>query len=85
MNNTIRAIVRIVIDPSDLNSMVKIMDKYGPLDTMLGGLNDNNEKTYNSIFKDKIVVVTNQKNGWVRKNIYWRDGTCEELFEGKWV
>lgn len=44
MNNTIRAIVRIVIDPSDLNSMVKIMDKYGTLDTMLGGLNDNNEK-----------------------------------------
>lgn len=31
-----------------------------------------------------IDVVNFQSNGWTRWNVYWRDGTREELFEGKW-
>ena len=37
-----------------------------------------------SVAKDRIDVVTFQSNGWTRRNVYWRDGTTEELFEGKW-
>lgn len=25
-------------------------------------------------------VTTSQNNGWERKNIYWKDGTVEELY-----
>ena len=31
-----------------------------------------------------IDVVNFQSNGWTRWNVYWRDGTREELFERKW-
>ena len=30
---------------------------------------------------DKIVTMTSQSNGWMRKNIYYRDGSREETFE----
>ena len=75
----------IIIDPSDFKSMCELMDRYGPTTTtMLFGENEDGEATYTSIFIDRIVVDTHQFNGWVRRNIYWRDGTREELFDGKW-
>ena len=42
---------------------------------------DGGEDVYISIFYDKIVTATTQANGWIRKNIYWRDGTREEMYE----
>jgi len=71
-------------DPSDYKAMLKLMDEKGDSDTMFLGANENMEDTTISIFHDKIVYVTFQSNGWVRKNIYWRDGTTEEIFDGKW-
>lgn len=71
-------------DPNDLGSMCELMDKYGGSDTMFMGVNTEFEETEISIFPDKIVYVTYQHNGWVRKNIYWRDGTREEMFDGRW-
>lgn len=71
-------------DPLDWESMLKIMDEYGDSDTMFPGANENMEETYISVYQDKIVVSTNQHNGWVRINTYWRDGTREETFKGKW-
>lgn len=71
-------------DPSDLEAMRKLMDERGDSDTMFLGVNENMEDTTISVFHDKIIYVTFQSNGWVRKNIYWRDGTREELFDGKW-
>lgn len=35
--------------------------------------NESNEKYYK--------VKTKQNNGWIRTNIYWEDGTIEELYE----
>lgn len=78
MENTIR------IDFSDLKAMCEVMDKYHTTETMLFGENEEGEMTTTSIFDDAIVVVTYQKNHWVRKNILHRDGTIEELFDGKW-
>lgn len=71
-------------DPNDLGSMCELMNKYGDSDTMFMGVNTEFEETEISIFPDKIVYVTYQHNGWVRKNIYWRDGTREEMFDGRW-
>ena len=73
-----------VFDPTDLKAMCKLMDEYGDSDTMFTGTNTELEDTTISIFHDRIVYVTFQSNGWVRKNVYWRDGTREELFDGRW-
>lgn len=75
---------KIMIDLQDLPAMRKVMDEYHTTKTMLFGENTEGEMTTTSIFQDRIVVVTYQKNGWVRKNILHRDGTMEELFDGKW-
>lgn len=77
MNNTIN------VNSDDLSSMIELMDKYNTTNGMLPGINELGERIMVSIFKDNIVVITYQKNGWVRENVYWRDGTCEEMFKGK--
>ena len=74
---------QIVFDPQSQEDMIALMDAYGDSKTMFPGVNENGEDIWISIFKDMIVVMTSQKNGWQRKNIYYRDGTREELFEGR--
>ena len=74
----------IKFDPSNLAGMKKLMQEHGDDETMKFGSNELGEDVSISIFKDKIVVVTNQSNGWIRKNIYYPTGEREELFEGKW-
>lgn len=74
---------QIEFNPHDLQSMITLMDAHGDSDTMLPGVNENGETVHISIFRDKIVVVTFQNNGWERKNVYYRDGSSEELFEGR--
>lgn len=71
-------------DPTDLGAMCALMDEHGDSNTMYMGANTDLEETTISIFREKIVYVTYQHNGWVRKNIYWRDGTREETFDGRW-
>lgn len=78
MANTIR------IDFQDLPAMRKVMDEYHTTETMLFGKTENDELTLTSIFKDRIVLTTYQNNHWIRVNVLHRDGTIEELYEGKW-
>lgn len=73
----------IKFDPTNLKGMRKLMEEYGDSETAKFGSNELGEDIAISIFKDKIVVVTYQSNGWVRKNIYYPDGSREEMFEGK--
>ena len=72
-------------DPHDHKAMVAIMDNYAQYRTMGIGKNEDGEMTTSSVYQDKIIIDTYQNNGWVRRNIYHRDGTREELFDGKWV
>lgn len=72
------------VDPYDIKGMIDVMDKYGDNDTMYFGKNENKEDVSISVFNDRISVTTFQSNGWIRENVYWRDGTSEELFNGKW-
>ena len=71
------------IDPDDLDSMIRIMDEYGESRFPYSGKNEAGEDILASVFQDKVVVSTNQENGWVRVNAYWRDGTREEYFDGR--
>lgn len=74
----------IKFDPADLEGMRELMEEYGDSKTEKFGSNELGENIGISIFKDKIVVVTYQSNGWIRKNIYYQDGSREELFDGKY-
>lgn len=49
------------------------------------GENEDGEFVSVEIYDDKIVVETTQKNDWIRKNFYWRDGTAEEMFDGSLI
>lgn len=69
----------------DIDCRRKLMDMYGDSKTMYSGVNAEGEEVWVSIAKDSIVVTTNQKNGWVRKNFYDEEGfAAGETFEGRW-
>ena len=72
---------QIHFDPTDQAAMNRLMDEHGDSKTMYPGTNELGEDVYISIFKEKIVTSTSQSNGWIRKNIYYRDGSREETFE----
>ena len=76
---------KLYFDPSDRVGMLNLMAQYGESEEMLFGENEHGETTQISIFSDHIVLVTMQHNGWVRKNIYYRDSyDAEELYECRW-
>ena len=72
---------QIHFDPTNQEAMNALMDEHGKSKTMYPGTNEHGESVYISIFEDKIVIMTSQSNGWMRKNIYYRDGSREETFE----
>lgn len=72
--------MRVVLDPNDWESMISLMDRHYEFDSVIPARNTNGEFVSISIYKDKIVSETVQHNNWVRKNVYYRDGTCEELY-----
>lgn len=49
------------------------------------GHNQNGEETFCYVHNDHVEVRTYQSNHWVRENVYWLDGTIEELFNDKWT
>lgn len=71
-------------NPSDVSGMRKLMDEFGNGQYPFSGKNENGEETTCYVYTDRIVLYTNQNNGWRRENIYHRDGTVEELFTEKW-
>lgn len=72
---------KIVFDPTDKEGMEKLMKKYGDSDNNYMGKNDNGENVVIYIEKDNISTHTFQKNGFIRTNIFWKDGTREEIYE----
>lgn len=78
------SIDNITIDFSNLDSICEAMDKYHATKASLLGKNDAGEMVLTSIYEDQIVLMTYQDNHWIRKNVYHRDGTVEEMFDGKW-
>ena len=72
------------INPRDLHGMRQLMKEHGKSSNAYLGENENGESIEISIFEDNISVRTYQNNGWTRLNVYYEDGSSEELFEGKW-
>lgn len=70
-----------LFDPNDLAGMCEFMDKYGDKQMPFSGIDENGNYILIGVNHDNITVKTFQKNGWVRINIYYRDGTSEELFD----
>lgn len=68
---------------SDLNDVIRITELYGDSEFPFLGENQNGEGIFVSVFRDRVVVNTEQSNGFVRVNTYWTDGTIEETFDGK--
>lgn len=74
---------RIEFDPTTLVGLQKIMDDYSNCGNFYGS-NKNGENVTVAVCTNEIVQTTYQYNGWIHKNIFHRDGTREEMFEGKW-
>ena len=70
------------IDPNDFKGMEALMERANEpqFEMPWSGINDEGEHTLTSVNNDNITVQTFQNNGWMRENIYWKDGTFEELF-----
>lgn len=64
--------------------LIELMDNEKKYPTVLIGKNVKDETTFIDIESDFIEVETHQKNGWIRRNVYWRDMTVEELYDGRW-
>ena len=64
----------------DLKSMIDLMARHEEFKFPLSGVNSDGEKYLVSINKDNITIQTFQHNDWVRENIYYADGTVEELY-----
>lgn len=69
------------IDFSNGKQLLELMDHADEFPTMLSSRNEDDELVLVSINPDNIVVETYQKNLWIRKNIIWRDGSREEMYD----
>lgn len=74
-----------ITDWSDTEYLNELMEKYGDTTDAFYGHNEDGESISISIFPDVIINETLQSNGWIRKNYFYPDGTCEEIFVGKWL
>lgn len=72
------------VDTTDHKALVKLMDDMGGNPNLYVGKNEEGEQVQISIEREKITIETHQVNGWIRQNIYYRDGTSDETFDGKW-
>ena len=76
--------MKIEFNWSDIDSLREVMDEYGDFPDMLFGENSEGEDQQISIGHENIIVDTFQTNGWVRRNVFWYDGTIEESYLEKW-
>lgn len=71
----------VVVDPRDYQGMLELMKHHAEFELPLSGKNENGENVLISINEHNITIQTCQSNDWFRTNIYYDDGTSEELFE----
>jgi len=74
----------IVVDSSDWEGLLTLMDNADKYEMPYWGTNSDGETVRISVNSANVTVETDQKNGWTRENVYWRDFTTEELFNGRW-
>lgn len=70
-----------VVNPKDYKGMLELMKHHSEFDLPLNGTNEDGEHVIISINEHNITIQTCQSNDWLRTNIYYDDGTSEELYE----
>lgn len=63
-----------------MNTYDELLKRHGYCEGLCGN-NEDGEHVIVSIDKEKAIVKTAQYNGFIRVNVYWKDGTYEELYE----
>lgn len=66
---------------SDYDTINKLIKKYGAKGLFTTGENDEGESIIITIYSDRVVTKTLQKNNWMRINTYWEDGNIDEIYE----
>lgn len=59
----------------------ELVEKYGLISEVKVGVNEDGENCMISIDEECACIRTLQKNNWMRVNIYYKDGTSEELYQ----
>lgn len=72
---------KLEFNPNDLDQIKWLVENEEKFDMPLSGVNEEGESTLTCITDEYVVVETFQSNGWIRKNYYYTDGYCEEMFE----
>lgn len=69
------------VDFNDFEGCLEIMRKYCGSKLPFFGTNADGENVIISVNASNITVQTMQKNGWLRTNVLWEDGTVEERYD----
>lgn len=75
----------IEFDSTDRDGLVKLMNNNELYGHIILCINQNGESMHLSIQEDRIDAHVFQHNHWIRHMVYHRDGTVEEMYEGKWI
>ena len=66
---------------SDYNTIKNLIKKYGEKGLFATGKNEDGESIIITIYSDRVVTKTLQKNNWMRVNTYWADSNIDEIYE----
>ena len=75
----------IEFDSTDRDGLVKLMNNHELHGHIILCINQNGESMHLSIQEDRIDAHVFQNNHRIRHMVYHRDGTVEEMYEGKWT
>lgn len=68
-------------DPTDIEQIEWLVQNEDKFPMPLTGVNEDSETTITEITDEFVCVMTFQENGWIRRNYYYTDGTCEEFYD----
>ncbi len=66
-------------DSTDFVGIVALMDRADEFPSAVFGKNTDGETVMISVNKDNVTYEVFQDNGWTSENIYYRDGSVEQL------
>lgn len=66
---------------SDYDTINELIKKYGAKGQFITGKNEDGESIIITIYSNRVVTKTLQKNNWMRINTYWEDGNIDETYE----
>lgn len=68
-------------NPYDMFQLTQMIDMADQFDMPLVGENEDGDMVMMEVTQEFVKITTYQKNGWVRVNYFYSDGTVEELYD----